>query len=209
MRTQLSLNWDDKELFNEFIIPYKEHRMLNSLIVKCMSAYYYNEKVRKLIEGAEPSDEPTPTSQDICNSIRASLMMQGVPANKQQITIDNDSNCTESKTLEPQPVVEDRNQSGVVTISKEDVQHCLDSLVDSAKAYNNSITNIVNCIDTMLKYQDSLETTIKELQEQTSHLPPLDTACIVSAEKKQNLVAIRELIDDFLESSIDCAEDIL
>ena len=93
MRAQLSLQFDDKELFEDFITPYKEGRMLNSLIIKCLSAYYYNEEVRNLIEGTSMDDvadgEAVQTSQSICDSIRASLMMQDFLASELQNTIDN------------------------------------------------------------------------------------------------------------------------
>lgn len=93
MRAQLSLQFDDKELFEDFIIPYKEGRMLNNLIIKCLSAYYYNEEVRNLIEGTSMNDivdgEDIQTNQSICDSIRASLMMQDFLASELQNTINN------------------------------------------------------------------------------------------------------------------------
>lgn len=93
MRAQLSLQFDDKELFENFVTPYKEGRMLNSLIIKCLSAYYYNEEVRNLIEGASMDDvadgETIQTNQSICDSIRASLMMQDFLASELQSTINN------------------------------------------------------------------------------------------------------------------------
>lgn len=53
MRVQLSLNFEDEELFKGFIEPYKRCRCLNSLIKKLLSAYYYNPDIRYLIEGTE------------------------------------------------------------------------------------------------------------------------------------------------------------
>lgn len=80
MRAQVSLMFDDADLFENFITPCKEERRLNGIIIKCLSAYYRNEQVRGMIEGAslgEVSDSEEVTStQSICDNIRASLIMQ-------------------------------------------------------------------------------------------------------------------------------------
>lgn len=93
MRAQISLQFDDADLYQNFVIPYKEGRVLNSLIIKCLSAYYYNEEVRNLIEGTSIEDatdgESVQSNQSLCDSIRASLMMQDFLASELQNTIDN------------------------------------------------------------------------------------------------------------------------
>lgn len=93
MRAQISLQFDDADLYENFIVPYKEERILNSLIIKCLSAYYYNNDVRTLIEGTS-IDEVTEntgfrSTQEICDSIRTSLMMQDFLTVELQSTIDN------------------------------------------------------------------------------------------------------------------------
>lgn len=80
MRAQVSLMFDDADLFDNFITPCKEERRLNGIIVKCLKAYYSDERVRSMIEGEEQPDESSDTgvksTQSICDSIRASLIMQ-------------------------------------------------------------------------------------------------------------------------------------
>lgn len=92
MRAQLSLLFDDENLFDNFVIPYKNEKLLNSIIIKCLSAYYYNEEVRNLIEGTnldEVSDSEEVTStQSLVDGIRASLIMQDFLASELQNTID-------------------------------------------------------------------------------------------------------------------------
>lgn len=80
MRAQVSLMFDDADLFDNFITPCKEERRLNGIIVKCLKAYYTDERVRSLVEGEEPGAESegsgVASTQSICDSIRASLIMQ-------------------------------------------------------------------------------------------------------------------------------------
>ena len=80
MRAQVSLMFDDADLYDNFIIPCKEERRLNGIIVKCLKAYYENAQVRSLVEGAQDEEEAAmegvQSTQSICDSIRASLIMQ-------------------------------------------------------------------------------------------------------------------------------------
>ncbi len=82
MRAQLSLLFTDKELFENFIEPSKQNRMLHSIILKCLTAYYYNAEVRNLIEGVEVNNTEVDndhirTQQESINNIRDILTMQG------------------------------------------------------------------------------------------------------------------------------------
>lgn len=91
LRAQVSLLFTDKDMYDSFIIPYKDARELNSLIVKCLTAYYYDEKVRGLIEGqqediASDTDKAS-TQQDMINNIRQNLMIQSFMAQEMQQTL--------------------------------------------------------------------------------------------------------------------------
>lgn len=92
MRAQLSLMFDDENLFDNFIKPYKDEKLLNNLIIKCLSAYYYNEEVRNLIEGTSLDDvadsEEVTSTQSLVDGIRASLIMQDFLASELQNTIE-------------------------------------------------------------------------------------------------------------------------
>lgn len=92
MRVQLSLLFDDENLFDNFIKPYKDEKLLNRLIIKCLTAYYYDEDIRKGIEAylsdsVADSEEVTST-QSLVDGIRASLIMQDFLASELQNTID-------------------------------------------------------------------------------------------------------------------------
>lgn len=93
MRAQIGLVFSDEDLFNNFIEPYKQQRELNSVIVRCLTAYYYNEEVRNMIEGVALEDVATAgveitSSQEICNSIRESLMVQDFLTSELKDTIE-------------------------------------------------------------------------------------------------------------------------
>lgn len=91
MRVQLSLLFDDENLFDNFIKPYKDEKLLNNLIIKCLSAYYYDEDIRKGIEG-QTEDlsgvEEVTSTQSLVDGIRKSLIMQDFLASELQKTID-------------------------------------------------------------------------------------------------------------------------
>lgn len=91
MRAQVSLQFDDPDLFDNFITPCKEERRLNGIIVKCLKAYYTDERVRNMVEGAVPAEdasEEVASTQSICDSIRASLIMQDFLVEELKQTVD-------------------------------------------------------------------------------------------------------------------------
>lgn len=89
MRAQLNIMTDDEELFDNFIKPYKNEKLLNNLILKCLSAYYYNEEVRNLIEGTSLDDsEPVAGTQSLVDGIRADVATQKFLADELQKTIE-------------------------------------------------------------------------------------------------------------------------
>lgn len=78
LRAQLSLLFDDEELFNNFVLPYKDQRLLNSVIIKCLSAYYYNPDIRSIVEGDtfQSNDEEDTSKKEMFDNIRTTLLMQ-------------------------------------------------------------------------------------------------------------------------------------
>lgn len=85
--------FDDPDLFDNFITPCKEERRLNGIIVKCLKAYYTDERVRNMIEGGLESDdevsEAVASTQEICDSIRASLIMQDYLVDELKQTVED------------------------------------------------------------------------------------------------------------------------
>ncbi len=89
-RVQASLIFRDAELYNDFILPCKQEKELNSLIVRCLSAYYYNEDARNAIDGTsleDISDAGVSDNQAICDSLRAALVAQDYFVNELQNTM--------------------------------------------------------------------------------------------------------------------------
>lgn len=56
LRAQLSLTFEDEQMYDAFIIPYKENKELSSLVVKLLTKYFYNDEVRALVDGSSDSD---------------------------------------------------------------------------------------------------------------------------------------------------------
>lgn len=145
LRAQISLQFDDAELFEQFIEPYKRNRLLNGIIIKCLSAYYYNEEVRNLIEGSTledvADDENIVSTQDMINNIRASLLMQDFLTGELQSSIDNGSedienilNRTNSFAKQEGVMKETKSDFGSTMLHLEDKS--LQSSSDTSK--NNS-----------------------------------------------------------------------
>ncbi len=51
LRKQVSLKFTDSELYHALIEPLHENRQLTDIIIKCLSAYYYNEEWRTIVDG--------------------------------------------------------------------------------------------------------------------------------------------------------------
>lgn len=77
-RAQVSLIFEDDELFSNLVIGLKQSRDLSPFIIRCMSAYYYNPEVRALIDGHEEEQEETVDIQAQLDSMRESILMQAI-----------------------------------------------------------------------------------------------------------------------------------
>lgn len=120
MRAQLSLIFEDEELYNSFIIPYKENRLLNNVIIKCLSSYYYDEEIRNRIEGItleEVVEETVTSTQELCDNIRASLLMQDFLASELQSTLANGTEDVENILQQTNKFAE---QSGVAKTAQSE-----------------------------------------------------------------------------------------
>ena len=94
LRAQISLMFRDKDLYENFIVPSKAEKVLNDIIIKCLSAYYYDEEVRNKVEGISMADviadsSAITDSQQICNNIREALAMQSFMASELENTIND------------------------------------------------------------------------------------------------------------------------
>lgn len=78
-RVQLSLILDDDEVYNNLIIPAKHGKELHPLCIRLLTAYYYNEQVRELVDGVseyQVEGEQDNSIEDAIASIRSNLAMQ-------------------------------------------------------------------------------------------------------------------------------------
>lgn len=174
MRAQISLQFADADLFENFVTPYKENRLLNSLIIKCLSAYYYNEDVRNLIEGTSMSEatngEEVQSTQSIVDNIRASLVMQDYLATELQSTIDNgtediDNILNKTNEVARQTGVAKPSQtesgSNVLQIETKNLNgegSCESSAPDLKGFDNNAAVNLLlNCVLSLAKSSGNTE----------------------------------------------------
>lgn len=93
MRTQISLVFDDENLFNNFIVPYKEQRALNGVIIRCLKAYFYSDDAKNSIELANNADYSTESgvrdeaTEQALQNIRETLLMQSFLADELEETL--------------------------------------------------------------------------------------------------------------------------
>lgn len=64
LRAQLSLTFDDEQLYDSLIVPYKEEKELNPLVVKLLTKYFYNKDVRALVDESSESDMQIDSESD-------------------------------------------------------------------------------------------------------------------------------------------------
>lgn len=91
-RVQASLIIRDSDLYEDFILPCKAEKSLNTIIVQCLSAYYRNEQVRDLISGTSDddySDSGVVDNQAVCDGLRAALVAQDFFINELKNTIED------------------------------------------------------------------------------------------------------------------------
>lgn len=89
LRVQVSLQFADETMFDEFIVPHREDRSLNALIVRCLTAYYNSPDVRALIDDDVVDVEST---EDLISNMRSFIAMQDVLVSSLEDTITEGTN---------------------------------------------------------------------------------------------------------------------
>lgn len=90
MRAQVSLIFEDEELFNNLIVPEKKNRSLRPLIVKLLEAYYYSDDVRNLVDNFGLGDSGSTGNGELDEYFRdafASLSFWGSLINNASATL--------------------------------------------------------------------------------------------------------------------------
>lgn len=78
MRAQLSLYFTDEELYNNLVQPERLNKTLQDLVKRLLASYYYNSKVRELVDAGEvdsSDDSSVSTTQQLLNNIKSNLAM--------------------------------------------------------------------------------------------------------------------------------------
>lgn len=73
-RVQVSLIFSDDELVEGLIEPLKSNRQLKPLIVNLLSAYYYNEEVRAIVDGEDQQSGVSDTIKELFSDARNNLL---------------------------------------------------------------------------------------------------------------------------------------
>lgn len=111
-RVQASLIIDDTELYENFILGLKENKELNSLIIKLLSAYYYNQEVQALVEGIElVEDEDILKTNEAFEKIRMTLSMQDYLVSELKSTLSEGVSSMEVLSKTEEKIREVQNMS--------------------------------------------------------------------------------------------------
>ncbi len=76
-RAQVSLSFEDEELYEGLIVPLKKTKTLQKTILDCLTAFYYNDTVRQIVSGIEEEiylEEEVEDKDAIFADIRNSLL---------------------------------------------------------------------------------------------------------------------------------------
>lgn len=158
LRTQLSLIFTDEDLYNNCVVVLKEQRELHSTIIRLLSAYYYRQDIRNLVDEvdtdkfAEEIEAGNNKVQDSIDAIRDSLLMQSFAAEELRQTLDNgakdmasivEGTKQASRSTEQSSVKPDAFGAGVARLTMKDVipkqttevsSDAIQQLQESAKA---------------------------------------------------------------------------
>lgn len=94
LRAQVSLIFQDEDLYYNFVEQLKQTKQLQGTIIKCLSAYYHNPEVTALIDGygeaelEQDSGVVAKESADIINEIRNTLAMQSFLTQELENTVE-------------------------------------------------------------------------------------------------------------------------
>lgn len=84
-RVQLSLFFQDDDLFKGLVIPYREsadRSALNRLVMKLLGAYYYKPEVRSLVDAETEEVKTINDFEETLNNMRNNLAMQSFMADE-------------------------------------------------------------------------------------------------------------------------------
>ncbi len=162
MRAQLSLLFSDEEMFDNFIVPCKNNRMLHSIILKCLEAYYKYPDLRQKIDGVEiPNtaleNENTTTRQESINNIREILLMQGFLAQELQ-------NSMEEGIEEVSDILDAVNQKGVDIGAMQESRNASSGQTVTIRALEDKSTATTPITDNN-SMASELADTLKEMKE--------------------------------------------
>ena len=88
MRAQCSLVFQDADLYNGLIVPMKESKELNALIIRCLSAYYNQPSVRELVDGFVV-ESGVDSTQELIDRVRESFAVQDFIVGQLASAVDN------------------------------------------------------------------------------------------------------------------------
>jgi hypothetical protein len=222
MRAQLSLQFNDEDMFYNFIKPYKDQRLLNNLIMKCLTAYYYDEAARNQIEGVGMEDvadsDAISSTQEICNSIRESLMMQDFMVQELRNTIDTGTEDVSEILNQTNKAAEDRgvaksttNSSGSSILKIESKkQDISDEESSSSKPVDEmsmdvKINTIIKAVEILASASGNIE--VKQLFsgiESSDSVVDIETV----SQTTESQVPLDETISDEISADIDEGIDV-
>ena len=150
-RKQLSLIIRDDELFINFIKPYADNGELNNVIIRCLSSYYYNEKVRDLIDDvqqeANSDTVQVKSTQDAINDIRQALAMQSFYAESLQ---DEMNAGIEDMTAILQRTTEKAEEDGLVKTEQSESGNTVARITMKTKVSSGEIADFAKLQENML-----------------------------------------------------------
>jgi len=190
LRTQVSLQFSDQAMFDNFIKPRREERTLNSLVVRCLTAYYNNPEVRALIDDDVVDVQST---EDIISNIRNFVTTQDILVSSLEDTLSDgmsdfndvlnkankkaeDSGVTSENAAEVlKPRLPTKSDGESVTLQSNQVSAIFDALAILASAIGSK--DALELIDSNrggIPRLTSTSTPPKELEEMHEPVPEVE-----------------------------------
>lgn len=172
LRVQLSLIFSDEDLFDNFVEPLRDNKELSGMIIKLLSAYYYDENVQCAVDGVSIEDVvkdadkvmDSTEAMDKINAMRQTLAMQDYLFEQAKQTLDD--GATEMDAL--MKVNDIVKTSGVVKTESDDVgERVIEISMDKSTSFDENK-------DSKNTNDDSdLEARVKRIEKAVSDLTNL------------------------------------
>ena len=172
MRAQCSLVFQDADLYNGLIVPMKESKELNALIIRCLSAYYNQPSVRELVDGFVV-ESGVDSTQELIDRVRESFAVQDFIVGQLASDMFDVSHGDNGSVFVVRKEIEDKGKAAKSSESASEVNNSVKALRDLANEgdFKGAFNGLFDMLSKFLTGKVSVNTTASERVEPAVEKP--------------------------------------